>query len=81
MVIPTVPPVTSVKSGIVEELHGTRSQLRSLIKLLDILIDEARVRNDEISQEDLPWNQGKIVAWMELKDIIERDPPQQNRKA
>ena len=68
------------KMDLSAEIHGMRGQLSPLLKLLDYLITEARFRNDDISQEDLPWNQGKIVAWMELKDIIEREPPQLKRQ-
>jgi len=57
----------------ITELHEQRDTLscRLILELLDTYIFEARLLNDVISPADLPWNQGKIDAWLVLKKHIE----------
>lgn len=43
--------------------------------LLNILIDETRLDNDNVSPEQLPRNQGKIEGWRQLSDYLERGLP------
>ena len=57
----------------ITELHEQRDTLpcRLMRELLDTYISEARMLNDIIAPSDLPWNQGKIDAWLSLKKHIE----------
>jgi hypothetical protein len=57
----------------ITELHSQRDTLscRLILELLDTYLAEARLLNDIISPSDLPWNQGKIDAWLALKKHIE----------
>jgi hypothetical protein len=51
---------------------------RSLLKLIDGLIDEARALNDEAPPPEVVRNQGKITALKDLKDYILKEPPQKD---
>jgi hypothetical protein len=60
----------------INNLKGT-SPGSSFIALLDILINEIRRENDTVNTIQLPVNQGKIEAYSQLKDYIERGLPGQ----
>lgn len=55
-------------------LQGDRSS-RVMLKLLDILITETRILNDHCSPDDLPYNQGVIGAYTNMKEYILRGIP------
>jgi hypothetical protein len=51
---------------------------RSLLKLIEGLIEEARAANDEAPASEVVRNQGKITALKDLKDYILKEPPQKD---
>ena len=48
---------------------------KSLISLLSLLIQEARIANDTAASPEFLSNQGKIGAYSDLKDIILKGNP------
>jgi hypothetical protein len=51
---------------------------RSLLKLIDGLIDEARALNDEALPSEVVRNQGKITTLKDLKDYILKGLPEKD---
>ena len=66
-----------VKAEVIFELSGARgdSMCQNFLKLLDILIEEARIENDTTCPEDFRLNQGQIKAYKTIKDHIEKGLP------
>jgi hypothetical protein len=60
-------------ASLVFDLHGHKgeSACQTMIKLLDLLIKEAREFNDNVQPNELEFNQGRIAAWKGLKAYIE----------
>jgi hypothetical protein len=44
----------------------------AVIALLDFYIEMIRIRNDVAQESELKYNQGKIAAYLELKDTMVR---------
>jgi hypothetical protein len=44
--------------------------LRAMSSLLDAMIEEAREKNDSDGPDRVPFNQGQIAAYKELKKLI-----------
>jgi hypothetical protein len=67
------------KASLISEMHSLKGTApgSSFIALLDILINETRRENDTVNAIQLPVNQGKIEAYSQLKDYIERGSPGQ----
>lgn len=66
------------KEAILVELNGDFAGTRPVIlfkKLLQVMIDEARVHNDEVPLEHLQLNQGKISVCKQLLDYFNRKLP------
>lgn len=63
-----------IKAPLVMELFNNRTTLvgQSLSKLLDILIQEMRERNDYAVDVEIHFNQGEIRAFQRLKSYLER---------
>jgi hypothetical protein len=63
----------------ISEFHALKSDSAGarIVILLDVLIDELRKENDTISLDRLERNQGKIEAFSQLKDYLERGLPKQ----
>jgi len=57
-------------SGLKEEFAG-----KKIITLLDALILEVRKENDTVEPQFLMKNQGRIMAYEQLKDYLERGLP------
>jgi hypothetical protein len=51
---------------------------KKIITLLDILIAEVRRENDTVEDKFLLKNQGRIMAYAQLKDYLERGLPNFN---
>jgi hypothetical protein len=47
----------------------------SMVELLDCLIEETRIDNDTARGDFIISNQGKIAAFRQLKDIVEKGLP------
>lgn len=62
------------KHAAITEFYGLKNDHSGakIILLLDILIDEIRKENDTVSPDLLRLNQGKIEAYLRLKEYIER---------
>lgn len=65
------------KFELIFELNGFKSEHVCQItqKLLKMLISDLRQLNDFVSPSELGHNQGKIAAYRELLDYIERGVP------
>lgn len=48
---------------------------RKLLVLLHLLIEELRIANDTVIPDELLKNQGKIEAYTQLRDYLERGLP------
>jgi hypothetical protein len=72
---PIVSPVS--KQELVSDLHAALREIsiRKVVALLEILINETRVDNDTASKDQFLHNQGKIQAFLSLKEYIERGIP------
>mgnify|MGYP001176772747 CR=1 FL=1 len=59
------------KATLIAELNGVKDSpmCKSLISLLSLLTQEARVANDTAASPEFLSNQGKIGAYLELKGI------------
>jgi len=70
-------PTNKTKAEAIFELNGMKHDpaCKSMVKLLDILIDEVRIQNDEAPAERVLGNQGEIRAFMRLKEYIEKGLP------
>jgi hypothetical protein len=55
------------------DLHGHKGELscQTMVKLLDLMIKEAREFNDNVQPNELEFNQGRIAGWKLLKGYIE----------
>jgi hypothetical protein len=51
---------------------------KKILTLLDVLIDEVRKENDTVETQSLLKNQGRIMAFEQLKDYLERGLPNFN---
>ena len=60
--------------SLIHDSRGTPVAL-SMLKLLDILIDEARERNDDSQHPEFLVNQGEIKGFKKLREYIEKDRP------
>jgi hypothetical protein len=65
------------KIALMRELHENKSlqALRTVVELLNVLIDETRESNDDAHGDQLLRNQGKIEACKTIRDIILKEPP------
>lgn len=65
------------KAVLIIEINAaqTTPAIISILKLLDILIREARIRNDAASPNEVLVNQGGIRAMVDLKEHIQRGLP------
>lgn len=65
------------KAELIFELHGKKGDrnLALVRDLLDMCVDEVRIRNDTAEIEELKANQGEIAAYKRLKDYLERGLP------
>ena len=65
------------KMALMRELHENKSlqALRSVVELLNVLIEETREANDDASGDQLVRNQGKIESYKAFRDIILKEPP------
>jgi len=62
----------------ISQIHDSRGTpvALSMLKLLDILIDEARERNDDAQNHpEFLVNQGEIKGFKKLREYIEKDRP------
>ena len=55
--------------------HNQESTCKSIVSLLDILLQETREANDTSSGEEYFLNQGEIRAYKRLRDMIMRGLP------
>ena len=69
------------KAELVTELFVSRNEsiCQNILKLLDILISELRVENDLAEGNTFIRNQGKIQAYLILKEYIEKGLPTTQR--
>jgi len=65
------------KATLIAELNGAKDSpmCKSLLSLLSLLIQEARIANDTAVSLEVVSNQGKIGAYSDLKDIILKGNP------
>ncbi|HLE18224.1 MAG TPA: hypothetical protein VI728_08060 [Syntrophales bacterium] len=75
-------PNNEIKAPLVMELFNNRGTIigQSLSKLLDILIQELRERNDHAVDVEVHFNQGEIRAYQRLKLYLERGFPVKQQK-
>ena len=61
----------------ISELHGSvgAPAVQSILKLIDISIDEVRLMNDEATATEFVVNQGEIKGLKKLKEYIEKGLP------
>jgi hypothetical protein len=61
----------------VNEVHAMQFDMsgKRMLKLLYILINKVRMENDNVETAMLQKNQGKLDAYKEIKDYIERGIP------
>jgi S-adenosylmethionine:diacylglycerol 3-amino-3-carboxypropyl transferase len=61
----------------VNEVHAMQFQVSGerMLKLLFILVNKVRMENDNVDMTMLQRNQGKLDAYKEIKDYIERGIP------
>ena len=59
-----------VSEAISEIKAGDQNGVRNVIKLIDVLISDLRVRNDTAMLEDCSRNQGGIAVLMRLREYI-----------
>lgn len=65
------------KAELIMEVYGSQrdNSMQNMIKLIDLLIQEARVDNDVADTTVFLQNQGKISGYSVLKEYIERGLP------
>jgi len=71
------------KAELISNIHERKSEsaYQDLNLLIDILINEARIDNDTADSGTFNSNQGKIKAYLALKDYIDRGLPSVPHKA
>jgi hypothetical protein len=71
------------KAELIFDLCGMKNDLsmQTLVKLLDLTIEEVRRENDVVEPSRLPYNQGKISVCLQLKAYIERGLPGVQKKS
>lgn len=65
------------KAVLIAELSASHGEpgLQNLVKLLEILVQEARVSNDTATGAEVAANQGEIRAYLQLRECILRGLP------
>jgi len=68
------------KASLIAQIHEHRSEMTCsmILNLLDLLTLETRIDNDRADPQTVLKNQGKIAAYLELKDCIVRGLPSLN---
>jgi hypothetical protein len=58
----------------INEVHAMQFDIsgKRLLKLLQLLTDKVRIENDDVMPDRLLRNQGKLDAYKEIKDHLER---------
>jgi hypothetical protein len=71
----------NVKAVLIAEVHTAKNDpaMKSMLKLIDFLIDETRILNDTAEGNDVYRNQGAILALRALLDYALRDMPGTNQ--
>jgi hypothetical protein len=66
----------SNKSKLIELIQENRDSelVRLFISLVDVLIEENRLKNDTARPEEIPMNQGAIQQLKALRDIFQKRP-------
>jgi len=69
--------INKEKAELIIEIYGSQKDAtcQKIVKLLNILIDETRTDNDTAEGREILQNQGKIKAYIGLKEMIERGLP------
>lgn len=70
----------NAKAVLIAEVHTAKNDpaMKSMLKLIDFLIDETRVLNDTAEENDVYRNQGAILALSALREYVLRDMPGTN---
>lgn len=70
-----------IKASLIADLSGARNDRLMVytVKLIDVLVMEARIENDRAGVRGVFRNQGKIEGLMQLKGYIERGFPSINK--
>jgi len=68
------------KAVLIAEIHTSKNDpaMKSMLKLIDLLIGEARELNDTAEGNNVYRNQGAVIALNVLKEYILRDMPGTN---
>jgi hypothetical protein len=66
------------KGELVAAVNGFNNTppMNAVVALLDLYIELTRIQNDVAQESELKYNQGKIAAYRELKDVIVKGSPQ-----
>ena len=73
--IPNAEAVTKMRlQGVLSDARND-PVMRSMVSLLNLLIDDVRKQNDRAPIRAIMRNQGKIAAFQDLIDVITRDYP------
>jgi hypothetical protein len=70
----------NAKAVLIAEVHTSKNDpaMKSMLKLIDLLIDEARELNDTAEGNNIYRNQGAVIALNVVKEYILRDMPGTN---
>ena len=70
-------PEAVLKQGLQADISAARNEpiIRTVVKLLEIMINDSRKENDRGLIRAVLRNQGKIAAFQELFDVITKDYP------
>lgn len=65
------------KAVLITEISGSQNDntIKNVVKLLDLLIQEARLDNDTADETRVRVNQGEIKAFVKLREYILRGLP------
>jgi len=68
------------KAVLIAEVHTSKNDpaMKSMLKLIDLLIGEARELNDTAEGNNVYRNQGAVIALNVVKEYILRDMPGTN---
>jgi len=68
------------KAVLIAEIHTSKNDpaMKSMLKLIDLLIGESRELNDTAEGNNVYRNQGAVIALNVLKEYILRDMPGTN---
>lgn len=71
------------KATLIAELCGAQREnsIQNVLKLVEILINDARVDNDTVSPDNFRLNQGEIRGYNRLKEYILRGIPSVQKTA